>query len=186
MKRLTDIVVVLCGLVICLLPMALIAIAVRLTSPGPAFYRSPRIGQHGVQFMMLKFRTMRADTPNVASHELSDADAWMTPIGQVLRKTSLDEIPQLLCILRGEMSLVGPRPALFNQTDLIALRKQRGIDRLVPGLTGWAQVNGRDALTVAQKVAFDAEYLTRQSWGFDLWILVLTVPKVLGGRNIKH
>jgi O-antigen biosynthesis protein WbqP len=164
----------------------MVALAVKLTSPGPAVYWSDRVGRHNRNFRMPKFRSMRIGTPAVATHLLQDPDAWLTPIGAFLRKTSLDELPQLWSILVGDMSIVGPRPALFNQEDLIALRTERGVHELVPGLTGWAQVNGRDELPIPQKVELDVEYLRRRSFLFDLRILWLTVVKVLRRDGVSH
>jgi len=169
-----------------LLPMALIALLVRLTSPGPALYWSDRIGRDGRVFRMPKFRSMRTDTPPMATHLMTDPDQFLTPIGKFLRKTSLDELPQLWCILKGEMGFVGPRPALFNQDDLIALRTESGVDALVPGLTGWAQVNGRDELPIPEKVGLDREYLDRRSIAFDLAILWLTAVNVLSRKGVSH
>ncbi|MEP6558754.1 MAG: sugar transferase [Burkholderiales bacterium] len=163
-----------------------IAAAVRLTSPGPALHWSRRIGQHNSIFRMPKFRSMRIATPQVATHLLSDPDAWLTPIGGLMRKTSLDELPQLWSILRGDMSFVGPRPALFNQDDLIALRTAHGVDALLPGLTGWAQVNGRDELPIPAKVELDAWYLQHRSLALDLRILWLTARQVLRGVGVSH
>lgn len=168
------------------IPMAIIAFAVVLTSPGPSLYWSRRVGKDNRIFLMPKFRTMRIDTPVVATHLLTDPLRHLTPIGGFLRKSSLDELPQLWCILMGEMSLVGPRPALFNQDDLIAARTAAGVHILKPGLTGWAQVNGRDELEIPLKVAHDAEYLRRQSFVFDLRILILTALKVAGARGVSH
>lgn len=162
------------------------ALAVWLTSPGPALYWSDRVGRHNRIFKMPKFRSMRIDTPAVATHLLQNPDQWLTPIGSFLRKSSLDELPQLWSILKGDMSFVGPRPALFNQDDLIALRTEKGVHELVPGLTGWAQVNGRDELPIPQKVALDAEYLERRSLLFDMKILWLTALKVLARDGVSH
>ena len=186
MKRFIDITFGLAILAIVLLPLLFVALLVRLTSPGPVLYWSDRIGRHNRIFRMPKFRTMRIDTPVVATHLLSDPEQWLTPIGSFLRKTSLDELPQLWSILKGDMSFVGPRPALFNQDDLIALRTAHGVHALVPGLTGWAQVNGRDELPIEQKVQFDVEYLVRQSFGFDLYILWLTALKVITKDGVSH
>jgi O-antigen biosynthesis protein WbqP len=169
-----------------MLPIAAVAVAVRLTSPGPALYWSDRVGRHNHIFKMPKFRSMRIDTPAVATHLLKNPDQWLTPIGSFLRKSSLDELPQLWSILKGDMSFVGPRPALFNQDDLIALRTQKGVQELVPGMTGWAQVNGRDELPIPQKVALDEEYLQRQSLLFDLKILWMTALKVLARDGVSH
>ncbi|MDD0815401.1 sugar transferase [Curvibacter sp. HBC28] len=186
MKRLFDLTLALIALALLLLPIALVALAVRLSSAGPALYWSDRVGRHQRIFRMPKFRSMRVGTPAVATHLLSNPDSHLTPIGSFLRRSSLDEMPQLWSILKGDMSLVGPRPALFNQQDLIALREQHGVNDLLPGLTGWAQVNGRDELAIAQKVAFDVEYLQRQSLAFDIRILWLTVIKVLRREGVTH
>ena len=186
LKRTCDIVGVFLALIIFSLPMALVALAVRATSRGPALYWSQRVGRGNRLFSMPKFRTMRADTPVVATHLLGDAARHLTPIGSFLRKTSLDELPQLWCILKGDMSFVGPRPALFNQDDLIAARTERNVHLLLPGLTGWAQVNGRDELAIPEKVALDAEYLERRNFLFDLRILALTAIKVLGADGVQH
>ena len=164
----------------------MVALSVKLTSPGPVLYWSDRVGRHNRIFRMPKFRSMRIGTPAVATHLLQDPDAWLTPIGAFLRKTSLDELPQLWSILAGDMSIVGPRPALFNQDDLIALRSERGVHELAPGLTGWAQVNGRDELPIPQKVELDVEYLRRRSLLFDLRIVWLTVVKVLRRDGVSH
>jgi O-antigen biosynthesis protein WbqP len=186
MKRLFDLVLALAAAAFLALPILLLAVLVRLTSPGPALYWSDRVGARNRIFRMPKFRTMRIGTPAVATHLLTNPAAWLTPIGGFLRRTSLDELPQLWSILKGDMSFVGPRPALFNQDDLVALRTERGVDRLVPGLTGWAQINGRDDLPIPVKVEFDAEYLRRQSFGFDLKILWLTALKVLRREGVSH
>jgi O-antigen biosynthesis protein WbqP len=185
-KRLFDLVVAGILSLVLLLPMLLIAILVRVTSEGPVLYWSDRIGKKNVIFRMPKFRTMRLDTPVVATHLMSNPDTFLSPIGLFLRRTSLDEFPQLLSILKGEMSLVGPRPALFNQVDLITLRTEKGVDQLVPGLTGWAQVNGRDELPIPEKVVLDIEYLERHSFWFDLRILWLTCLKVVKSEGILH
>ena len=186
MKRLFDLVLALVAAVFLVLPIAAVAVAVRLTSPGPALYWSDRVGRHNRIFRMPKFRSMRIDTPAVATHLLKNPDKWLTPIGSFLRKSSLDELPQLWSILKGDMSFVGPRPALFNQDDLIALRTKKGVNELVPGLTGWAQVNGRDELPIPQKVELDAEYLHHQSLRFDLKILWMTALKVLASDGVSH
>ena len=186
MKRLFDLFLVLTAGVTLILPIMVVAAAVRLTSPGPALYWSERVGRHNRIFRMPKFRSMRIGTPAVATHLLRDPDAWLTPIGAFLRKTSLDELPQLWSILTGDMSFVGPRPALFNQDDLVALRTERGVHEMVPGLTGWAQVNGRDELPIPDKVALDVEYLRRRSFLFDLRILWLTVVKVIRREGVVH
>lgn len=186
MKRLIDLAVALVAAVFLALPILIVAFAVRLTSPGPALYWSDRVGRDNRIFKMPKFRSMRIDTPAVATHLLLNPNQWLTPIGSFLRKSSLDELPQLWSILKGDMSFVGPRPALFNQDDLIALRTEKGVHELVPGLTGWAQVNGRDELPIPQKVALDAEYLERRSLLFDIKILWLTALKVLARDGVSH
>jgi len=185
-KRLFDLVVALVAAVMLILPIVIVALAVRLTSHGPVLYWSDRIGRHNRIFKMPKFRSMRIDTPAVATHLLANPDQWLTPIGSFLRKSSLDELPQLWSILKGDMSFVGPRPALFNQDDLIALRTEVGVHELVPGLTGWAQVNGRDELPIPEKVKLDAEYMQRQSLWFDLKILWMTAQKVLSKDGVSH
>jgi O-antigen biosynthesis protein WbqP len=186
MKRLLDLFLVLVVGLIFALPFLCVALAVKLTSVGSILYRSDRVGRQNKIFKMPKFRTMRVDTPAVATHLLVDAKQFLTPIGGFLRKSSLDELPQLLSILKGDMSFVGPRPALFNQHDLIELRKKHGVDKLMPGLTGWAQINGRDELPIPDKVKLDVEYLQNQSLFFDMKILFLTVIKVLRRDGIKH
>ena len=163
-----------------------VALAVRLTSPGPALYWSRRVGADEREFLMPKFRTMRTDTPQVATHLLTDAEKWLTPIGSFLRKSSLDELPQLYSVLVGDMSLVGPRPALFNQHDLIEARRECGVAALRPGITGWAQVNGRDELSIPEKVAYDRKYLVEMSSGFDFRILVITILNVMRRRGVRH
>ena len=186
MKRLFDLLLALGAALVLALPVGLVALAVRLTSPGPALYWSDRVGRGNAIFRMPKFRSMRVGTPAVATHLLTNASAHLTPIGGFLRKSSLDELPQLWSILVGDMSFVGTRPALFNQHDLIALRTERGVDQLTPGLTGWAQVNGRDELPIPAKVALDAEYLRRRSLAFDLRILWMTFVKVLRRDGVSH
>lgn len=185
-KRVLDVVVAIVAGVIFLMPLLIVAAMVKLTSRGPALYWSNRVGKNNVIFRMPKFRSMRVETPAVATHLLNDACNWLTPIGGFLRKTSLDEMPQLWSIIKGDMSFVGPRPALFNQDDLIALRTLYGVDELLPGLTGWAQINGRDELPIPQKVALDAEYLRRRSFGFDLKIICMTAIKVVRRENVTH
>jgi O-antigen biosynthesis protein WbqP len=185
-KRLFDFAVALVAVVLLSLPILIVALAVRLTSPGPALYWSERVGRHNRIFKMPKFRSMRIDTPAVATHLLQNPGQWLTPIGSFLRKSSLDELPQLWSILKGDMSFVGPRPALFNQDDLIALRTGKGVHELMPGLTGWAQVNGRDELPIPLKVELDAEYLKRRSLLFDLKVLWMTVLKVLARDGVSH
>lgn len=186
MKRAFDLLLALLAAVILCVPIALVALAVRLTSPGPVLYWSDRVGVRNRIFRMPKFRTMKIGTPAVATHLLQDPDSWLTPVGAFLRQTSLDELPQLWSILRGDMSFVGPRPALFNQQDLIALRTEKGVDALVPGLTGWAQVNGRDELSIPDKVALDAEYLRQRSLWLDLRIIALTFLKVARSEGVSH
>jgi O-antigen biosynthesis protein WbqP len=186
MKRFFDLAVALVATTILALPILLVAFAVRLTSPGPALYWSDRVGRNNRIFKMPKFRSMRIDTPAVATHLLQDPGQWLTPIGSILRKSSLDELPQLWSILKGDMSFVGPRPALFNQEDLIALRTEKGVHKLVPGLTGWAQVNGRDELPIPQKVQLDTEYLQRRSFLFDLKIVWMTAIKVVERDGVAH
>jgi O-antigen biosynthesis protein WbqP len=186
MKRVFEFAVAFVVVVLFGLPIFVVALLVRLTSPGPVLYWSDRVGRHNRIFKMPKFRSMRVNAPAVATHLLENPDQWLTPIGSFLRKTSLDELPQLWSILKGDMSFVGPRPALFNQDDLIALRTQHGIHELVPGLTGWAQINGRDELPIPQKVQFDVEYLQRRSLAFDLKILWLTALKVLVRDGVSH
>jgi O-antigen biosynthesis protein WbqP len=186
MKRLFDLLLVLIAMPVLLLPMLLLVLAVWLTSPGSVIYWSDRAGRYNKIFKMPKFRTMHVDTAPVATHLLSNPDAWLTPIGSFLRKSSLDELPQFWSILVGDMSFVGPRPALFNQHDLIALRTEQGVHLLLPGLTGWAQVNGRDELPLPEKVQLDAEYLQRRSFLFDLKILWMTGLKVLSMDGVSH
>ena len=186
MKRVFDIFLGCLAALILLLPVLLVAMAVRLTSKGPALYWSDRVGRNNVIFKMPKFRSMRVGTPAVATHLLGDAQAHLTPIGSFLRKSSLDELPQLWSILAGDMSFVGPRPALFNQQDLIALRTEQCVHTLVPGLTGWAQVNGRDELPIPEKVKLDVAYLQRQSLWFDIRILWMTFVKVLKRDGVSH
>ncbi|HSU21730.1 sugar transferase [Comamonadaceae bacterium OTU4NAUVB1] len=186
MKRVFDLALALLAAALLALPVIVVAVLVRLTSPGPALYWSDRVGRGNRIFRMPKFRSMRVGTPAVATHLLADARSHLTPIGGFLRKSSLDELPQLWSILVGDMSFVGPRPALFNQDDLIALRTQLGVDALVPGLTGWAQVNGRDELPIPEKVRLDAQYLQRRSLTFDLRILWMTFVKVLRRDGVSH
>lgn len=185
-KRTFDLALVLLAMPFLLPLFVLVAVLIHLSSPGPVLYWSDRVGRNNCIFQMPKFRSMRNDTPAVATHLLQNPDQWLTPIGSFLRKSSLDELPQLWSILKGDMSFVGPRPALFNQDDLIALRSDAGVHELVPGLTGWAQVNGRDELSIPDKVKLDAEYLQRRSFGFDLWILWLTLLKVLRRDGVYH
>lgn len=186
MKRLVDLALGVCAAAVLALPVLVVAILVRLTSKGSALYWSDRVGKGNVIFKMPKFRSMRVGTPAVATHLLQDPKVYLTPIGSFLRKSSLDELPQLWSILKGDMSFVGPRPALFNQDDLVSLRTQFGVHELVPGLTGWAQVNGRDELPIPEKVKLDVEYLQRQSLWFDIRILWLTFVKVLRRDGVSH
>ena len=179
MKRLFDFILALIAASTLFIPIAVTAIFVRLTSKGPVLYWSDRVGKNNHIFRMPKFRSMKVDTPAVATHLLKDPKSALTPIGDFLRKSSLDELPQLWCIIKGDMSFVGPRPALYNQDDLIALRTKKGVHHLLPGLTGWAQVNGRDELPIPQKVDLDVEYVQRRSFCFDIYILWLTFIKVL-------
>ena len=186
MKRVFDLffgVILLLSLVIIML---FIAIVIRLTSKGPSLYWSDRVGKNNKIFKMPKFRSMLIDTPAVATHLLDNPDAYLSPIGGFLRSTSLDELPQLFSVLKGDMSFVGPRPALYNQDDLIALRTEKGVDKLLPGITGWAQVNGRDELSIPDKVALDVEYLNRQSFWFDVKILWMTFLKVIKRDGVSH
>lgn len=186
LKRALDIVAAASGLV-ALAPVLLgLALAVRLDSPGPALHWSRRVGRRNRLFLMPKFRSMRVGAPDVATHLLAEPGAWITPLGGFMRRTSLDELPQLWSVFVGEMSLVGPRPALFNQDDLVALRTAAGVDALRPGLTGWAQINGRDELPIADKAVLDAEYISRMSLAFDLQILWRTALSVLGRRGVSH
>lgn len=186
MKRIFDLVLAVALGIILLLPLALIGLSVGLTSSGPILYWSDRVGRNNTIFKMPKFRSMRAETPALATHLLDDPDVYLTAVGSFLRKSSLDELPQLWSIIRGDMSFVGPRPALFNQYDLIQLRTSAGVHKLLPGLTGWAQINGRDELSIAQKVALDIEYLEKKSFGFDVKIIILTAFAVLRRDNVTH
>jgi O-antigen biosynthesis protein WbqP len=186
MKRSFDIFLALLALLLLLPLFLLVAMAVRLTSKGPALYWSDRVGRINRIFKMPKFRTMRVDTPAVATHLLTNPDTYLTPIGAFLRKTSLDELPQLISIIKGDMSFVGPRPALYNQDDLIALRTEKGVHLLTPGLTGWAQINGRDELPIPAKVDFDVWYLQHASLWLDMKIIILTFIKVLRSEGVQH
>ena len=186
MKRLIDLLLALLALLVLALPLLLVALAVRLTSPGPVLYWSNRVGRNNAIFSMPKFRSMRTGTPAVATHLLANPDSYLTPIGSFLRKSSLDELPQLWSILQGDMGFVGPRPALFNQHDLVALRTAQGVHTLVPGLTGWAQIHGRDELPIPAKVALDTYYLQHRSFGLDMQILGMTFFKVLRRDGITH
>ena len=186
MKRLFDFTMSLFLLIVFSIPMLFIAFLVKLTSKGPVLYWSDRVGKDNTIFKMPKFRTMKIDTPAVATHLLSNPDQYLTPIAKFLRKSSLDELPQLISILKGDMSFVGPRPALFNQEDLVALRTQKGVHLLTPGLTGWAQINGRDELPIPVKVEFDEHYLKHRSFFFDLKIILLTALKVVRREGVTH
>ena len=186
MKRIVDLVVGLSALVMLVVPIVMVAILVKLTSKGSVLYWSDRVGRKKKIFRMPKFRTMQVETPVVATHLMANPDKYLSSFGGFLRRSSLDELPQLWSILKGDMSFVGPRPALFNQNDLIALRKETGVDKLIPGMTGWAQVNGRDELPISEKVALDVEYMERQSFWFDLRILWLTVLKVVRLDGVSH
>jgi O-antigen biosynthesis protein WbqP len=186
MKRAFDLLLAVGAGILLFLPLLLVSMTVRLTSRGPALYWSNRVGRNNAIFKMPKFRSMQIGTPAVATHLLSNPDAYLTPVGSFLRKSSLDELPQLWSILKGDMSFVGPRPALFNQHDLIELRTAAGVHALLPGLTGWAQINGRDELPIRQKVALDIEYLQKRSFWFDLKIIFLTSLKVLKRDNVTH
>ena len=186
MKRIFDLILAIFLLLVLLISLLLIAVLVIITSKGPALYWSDRIGKNNKIFKMPKFRSMLADTPAVATHLLDNPDACLSPVGGFLRSTSLDELPQLFSVLKGDMSFVGPRPALFNQDDLISLRTEKGVDKLLPGITGWAQVNGRDELSIPDKVALDVEYLNRQSFWFDMKILWMTFLKVIKRDGVSH
>ncbi len=186
MKRLFDLVLTLIAFAILALPLCLIALAIKISSKGPVLYWSDRVGKNNRNFSMPKFRSMRTDTPALATHLLTRPEQYLTPIGSFIRKTSLDEVPQLWSIFRGEMSFVGPRPALFNQHDLVDLRTQHGVHTLVPGLTGWAQINGRDELSIEDKVRFDAEYLLRGSIAMDIKILWRTFTQVSRRQGVAH
>jgi len=186
MKRTFDIAVALVASVVLLIPMVIVGLLIKLTSRGPVLYWSDRVGRGNSTFRMPKFRTMRLDTPPVATHLLQDHQRFVTPVGEVLRKTSIDELPQLFSILKGDMTVVGPRPALFNQDDLVALRTIKGLHKLTPGLTGWAQINGRDELPIPVKVGFDEYYMHHRSFLFDLKILGLTFLKVLRSEGVSH
>ena len=185
-KRVFDIFLAMLAALVLLLPLLVTALLVRLTSRGPVIYWSDRVGRHNAIFRMPKFRSMRIETPAVATHLLANPSTYLTPIGGFLRKSSLDELPQLWNIIKGDMSFVGPRPALYNQHDLITLRTENGVHELKPGLTGWAQVNGRDELPIPKKVSLDREYLQRHSMWFDIEILFLTFVKVIRRDNVSH
>ena len=186
MKRLFDLILSTILIIILLVPVLFIMLAIRLTSKGPALYWSDRVGFDNSIYKMPKFRSMSEETPEVATHLMSNPDKFLSPIGRFLRRTSLDELPQLFSIIKGDMSFVGPRPALFNQNDLITLRSENGLDKLLPGLTGWAQVNGRDELSIPDKVALEVEYMKKKSFWFDLKILWMTFLKVINNQGISH
>ena len=186
MKRLFDLFLSCILLILLAIPMLLIVIAIRLTSKGPSLYWSDRIGKNNVIFQMAKFRSMRVETPSMATHLMTEPDAFLTPIGGFLRRNSFDELPQIISILKGNMSFVGPRPALYNQDDLILLRTEKGLNQLLPGLTGWAQVNGRDELSIPEKVKLDVEYMHKKSFWFDLKILWMTFLKVINRKGVSH
>jgi len=185
-KRAFDLLLVFIATLILALPIIVVALLVKLTSRGPAIYWSERVGRYNRNFMMPKFRSMRVGAPVLATHLMTNPEAHLTPIGSFIRRTSLDELPQIWSIWHGDMSFVGPRPALFNQQDLIEARTAGGVDQLTPGLTGWAQVNGRDELPIPEKVKLDAEYLRRRSFLFDLRILWMTAVNVVGGKGVSH
>jgi O-antigen biosynthesis protein WbqP len=186
MKRVFDLLFGLIAVIIFAIPLVFVAVLIKLTSKGSILYWSDRVGRNNEIFRMPKFRSMQINTPAVATHLLSNPDQYLTSIGGFLRRTSLDELPQLWSIIKGDMSFVGPRPALFNQNDLISLRSQSGVHLLMPGLTGWAQINGRDELPIPQKVKLDVEYMQRKSFGFDLYVLWLTFLKVIRGDGVSH
>ena len=186
MKRLFDFLMSLIAIIILSPVILIVALAVKFTSPGPMLFKQRRIGKDNIEFKIYKFRTMRIDTPNVPTHLLENPEQWITPIGKFLRKTSLDELPQLFNILKGEMSIVGPRPALYNQLDLKEMRTQVGVHKLVPGLTGWAQINGRDEIPLSLKVNLDKEYLDRNNFFFDIKIIFMTVLSVLKSDGVQE
>ena len=186
MNRISSLILAVLLLTLLLFPILVISLLVYISSGRPVLYWSDRIGKEGSIFSMPKFRTMRTNTPEIATHKLDDPDIFLTPIGRILRKTSLDELPQIWSIIIGDMNFVGPRPALFNQDDLIDLRIQEGVDKLLPGITGWAQVNGRDELSISDKVALDVEYMNRKSFCFDIRIIWMTFLKVINSQGISH
>ena len=185
-KRIIDLIILFVSFLLFFVPMLIIAITIRLTSKGPALYWSDRVGKNNRIFRMPKFRTMMIKTPEVATHLMTNPDQFLSPIGGFLRQTSLDELPQLLSILKGDMSFVGPRPALYNQKDLITFRSEHGLQKLLPGLTGWAQVNGRDNLSIPEKIELEVEYMSKKSFWFDLKILWLTFLKVINRKGVSH
>ena len=186
MKRIFDVLLAIIVFILLVVPIILTSIAVSLTSKGSVLYWSDRVGKNNKIFKMPKFRSMLIDTPNTAKHLLNNPDSYLSPIGRFLRRSSLDEVPQLFSVLKGDMSFVGPRPALFNQDDLLALRAEKGVDKLLPGITGWAQVNGRDKLSILDKVTLDVEYLNHQSFWFDIKILWMTFLKVVRRDDVSH
>ena len=186
MKRLFDFLMSLIGIVVLSPIILIVSLAVKFTSPGPMLFKQRRIGKNNVEFEIYKFRTMRIDTPNVPTHLLENPEQWITPVGKFLRKTSLDELPQLFNILKGEMSIVGPRPALYNQIDLKEMRTEAGVHKLVPGLTGWAQINGRDEIPLSLKVKLDKEYLEKKNFLFDIKIIFMTVLSVLKSEGVQE
>jgi len=186
MKRLFDLLASVFLLLVLSFPLLLIAILIRLTSKGPSIYWSDRVGKDNVIFKMPKFRSMLVNTPALATHLLKDPNLYLSPVGDFLRRTSLDELPQLFSVLKGDMSFVGPRPALFNQSDLINLRSLKGVDKLLPGITGWAQINGRDKITIIEKVELDVQYLEKYSLWFDIKILFVTLMKVIKKTGVVH
>lgn len=186
MKRLFDFVMSLIGIVVLSPIILIVALAVKFTSPGPMLFKQRRIGKNNVEFEIYKFRTMRIDTPNVPTHLLENPEQWITPVGKFLRKTSLDELPQLFNILKGEMSIVGPRPALYNQIDLKEMRTEAGVHKLVPGLTGWAQINGRDEIPLSLKVKLDKEYLMKKGFFFDIKIIFMTALSVIKSEGVQE
>jgi O-antigen biosynthesis protein WbqP len=186
MKRLFDLILAILLILLLLIPFLLITILIIVTSKGPVLYWSDRIGKNNKTFKMPKFRSMLINTPTLATHLLDNPDSYLTPIGRFLRTTSLDELPQLFCVLKDDMSFVGPRPALYNQNDLISLRTHKSVDKLLPGITGWAQVNGRDELSIPDKVLLDVEYLNRQSFWLDIKILWMTLLKVIKRDGVDH
>ena len=186
MKRIFDIVLVTMFFIVFFFPMLIIALLVKITSKGPVLYWSDRVGKYNTIFKMPKFRTMMADTPAMATHLMKNPEQYCTPVGSFLRKSSLDELPQLYSVLKGDMSFVGPRPALFNQDDLIDLRTKKGIHNLIPGITGWAQINGRDDLPIPEKVDLDEYYLNNHSFMFDLKTLFMTLLSVISSQGVQH
>ena len=186
MNRIANMILAIFLLILLFFPILIISFLVYISSGKPVFYWSDRIGKESLTFSMPKFRTMRANTPEVATHMLDDPDVFLTPIGKLLRKTSLDELPQIWTVIMGDMNFVGPRPALFNQNDLINLRTKKGVDKLLPGITGWAQVNGRDELSITDKVELDVEYMNRKSFFFDVKILWMTFLKVINSQGVSH